>query len=125
MTETELRELDAWIELSIFGWKAETVKRYGGEDNVKGFGFNSHLGFGHIDRKFIPNRAFPTVRYSTDPMASRELEKKIAFGQRISLWYSDGTWNVDNLRSCGDTEVQAKTLELAIALFARKFFTTK
>jgi hypothetical protein len=34
------------------GWKPEIRKMYGGEKNVKGWGFNTHLGLGDKDRAF-------------------------------------------------------------------------
>jgi hypothetical protein len=97
MTQKELRELDAWVAENVIGW--------------------------HLTDIDMTSEDYP--RYTTDHAAAMEVLKKCAFGNRITCWYSDGTWNVDNLRGYAsyEHEAQAETLELAICIFAKKLFS--
>jgi hypothetical protein len=54
----------------ICGWTPEVRKMYGGEKNVKGWGFNAHLDLGDRDRRFTTNpSSFTDYLNSLDAMA--------------------------------------------------------
>jgi hypothetical protein len=62
--------------------------------------------------------------YTTDPAAAMGVLKKCAHEHKdsicgVSMWEVEGVWYVSRNRM----RVKAETLELAIALFAKKFFT--
>ncbi len=129
--ERELRELDAWIAIHLFGWMPETRKMYGGEKNAKGFGLNQHLSLGSPDRNFLYEYSFPPFNYSTDPAASMQVlekciveQRKLHAGDACFFFSKDGSefWLrtvVNNKHLDG----QAETLPLAIARFAKKLFS--
>lgn len=116
----ELRELDAWIALNLFGWRREVRERYAGVNTVEGFGLNMHLPLGHFEREFVPAGQWPKVRYSTDPAAAMQVleicaEIKL---ETIKIWMTSSfEWCV----SCG-LHACANTLPLAICLLAKKLF---
>ena len=67
------------------GWERETRKRYGGESNVAGWGFNTHLPLGAIGRRFaLSPLEFPD--YLNDLNAMHEAESTLG----DALY--DGTW---------------------------------
>lgn len=55
----------------ILGWKKETRQMYAGVKNVKGWGFNTHLGPGHKDRSFV--EAWQLSDYANDLKAALSL----------------------------------------------------
>jgi len=94
MTDTEMRELDVWIDLNIF------------------------------------NSTPSGKRFSTDPAASFELLKKLSEDHDIVVHRGSGRaggeeWYIHKLTAYGslDYTTGANTLELAIALFARKLYS--
>lgn len=131
MNEKELRDLDAWIAKNVFGWKPETRKMYAGENNVKGFGLNQHLGRGDCERKFINDYLFPLDRYSTDPAAAMQVLEKCAeklAPQRLHIYAPTGAckiWLVSDCEGHNSTPSSgsAENLPEAICLFAQKLFS--
>lgn len=110
LTEKELRELDAFIAVHIFGWVPETRSTYAGEHNAKGYGLNKHLHLGDKDRYFQSEYSFPHARYSTDPAyAMQVLEKCIEKDA-----YAVGAW----IRG-----MKGEFLPTAIALFAKQLYS--
>jgi hypothetical protein len=54
-----------------------------------------------------------------------EVLEKVACGKLITVQYNNQVWMVDNIRGAGpndEIECSAETLEMAISLFARKYF---
>ncbi len=58
------------------GWKPETRRKYAGLPNVKGWGFNTHLGLGAADRQFITHPGL-LPEYTSDLNACAEFENTI------------------------------------------------
>lgn len=100
--EKELSELDDWILENLYGWKRGA--RFG---NGNGEWFYN----GKVQCTW-QNQPKPT----TDSVASMEVLKKC--GDVCIQKNGNGTWVVATLP--GDVSAYADTLELAIALFARK-----
>lgn len=64
------------------GWKREVRKRYAGQMNVKGWGFNTHLPTGHRERQFATSPyEFPD--FSNDLNAMAQARKSLTPEQQI------------------------------------------
>jgi hypothetical protein len=119
MTTTELRELDAWIDVIVFGAPKRCL-----HFNIKNVGGSRlecpdcHQSFGQTS--LVMSRAL-VKNYTIDPVASRELEKKCAENNSIHINKGSTGWWVSDLDKKRNYAI-AETLELAIALFARKLF---
>jgi len=119
MTDTKMRELDAWIEENVFGlpvdWEAGRRKH--------GPGFLWFIK----GENGQPNRCEVVKNYCTDPAASFDLLKKLSEDHDIVVRRGNGRpdgeeFYVHRLTAYGsmDFTTGANTLELAIALFAKK-----
>jgi len=119
MTDTKMRELDAWIEENVFGlpvdWEAGRRKH--------GPGFLWFIK----GENGQPNRCEVVKNYCTDPAASFELLKKLAKTNDVLVSFDEqtGDFFVSKLQAYGtqDFTTGANTLELAIAKFARKLYS--
>lgn len=117
MTDTEKRELDAWIAERVMGWKLDKMIWWSRNDIDKTQSIAWEGDF----------------RPTTDPAATMEVLKRcaeklevinssIALGQQFDELVEDRLfWFVSHERTKEVTE--AETLELAICLFAKKLFT--
>ena len=110
--DKELRDLDAELAVKVMGW----------QDDVKRSGYYYEETLAGPPRAISCHEWQPTV----DPAAAMEVLKKCA--EKISpdeavieIAFSDGTWTV-NHHFHYYIEGEAKTLETAIARFARKLF---
>ncbi len=102
MTDSETRELDAWIELNVF----KTIAKNLAHDKS--------------------DSLIPRKKWSSDPAAALEvLEKcgKYLTPYAVTIVFS-GTGDVicDTEHYRKDVRSSARTLPLAIALFAKKLF---
>ncbi len=121
------------IARTVMGWTPETRKRYGGQDNIDGLGFNTHLSMGHPERHFMP-LGVPVANYDTNPADAMSVLKvcgqktAVAF-ERIpkelttsgnEAWqigaFEDGIYNRELL-------TRAPTFEQAACEFALKLFS--
>jgi hypothetical protein len=123
MTDTEKRELDAWIAVNIMKWQ-----------EVKPWDINPGHGQ-FVIRHGVPVAPPPIFKFepTTDPAAAMEVLKKCA----AKLYPSDEVQIYGNDEDGGYVifspetkdaegfvlESDAKTLELAICLFAKKLFS--
>ncbi len=143
MSDKQLRELDAWIDVNIFdGGKFVGLKKrgYWWRPNSCGYTASEHEAGrytreeaalkAHPDGEPVTIHEFEPRRYTSDSAASMDLLKKCAewvetIGNNIELsLYEKGKWkvgafDVDMEFHC----VEAPTLELAIALFAQKLYS--
>ncbi len=107
MTETEMRELDAWIAEHVIGWSYEVT---GSDPTEDGYCW------------FDENRKFPCElpHYSTDPAAAMQVLEKCAERSAIMIIKDDGcvVAQINGKRLTAD----GPTLPLAICQFARKLF---
>lgn len=116
MSQTELRELDAWIGVNVFGKKeisqGDPPPNRGTEDD-------------YFVKQFIHfSRSLP--HYSTDPAgAIAVLEKCARKVDQISITQCLDMWGVCEGNGNNEAPVSegtAKTLPLAICLFAKSLF---
>lgn len=96
------------INLAIalcLGWRPEVRKRYGGADNVRGWGFNTNLSRGHPYRQFITHPCM-LPNYCSDLNAMHEAEKWIVDGQDKELrsrWFI----KMQQIGTCAGTHATA------------------
>jgi hypothetical protein len=119
MTNTELRELDAWIAENVMGWKrANFLSSYG-----KGR-FMVSRETGDIMAYDLKGEGFQPT---TDPAAAMEVLKKCGKTKKnaIEIFCLRPDENRSGKESywVNDPKTESETLELAIALFAKKLFT--
>jgi len=129
MTTTEQRELDAWIDIEIFGVKKLTVeemesvikKQLEIQSDCGSFRIeNSHfLGGMKGDGGYWCEQKF-TRRTDNSFGAMEVLEKCVEKVGQITIYYESGEFCLSQPISDADW---SPTLELAIALFAQKVFT--
>ena len=117
MTTKEQRELDAWIAENVMGLKVKWQKT-----------------FLQIDPWIIhPIKNGYTQeicrQYTLDPAAAMEVLKKCVLrlgDTKFTIEFAASLWFVESYDSLNDSvekTARAKTLELAICLFAKKLFT--
>lgn len=121
MTQTEMRELDCWIAEHVMdalkkaGWRAHFVMR---DDNAIICG-------GKPPRDWTSGEV---TRYTTDPAAAMEVLKKCveklaeARDEMQIRRIVDGSHFIECLWYKGGIKSNSKTLETAIALFAKEVF---
>lgn len=121
--ENETRELDAWIAEHVMGWTWEDYDDNNGKYLLSTDGFN--YGVQHWNNhpptymNFLP-------RYTSNPGAAMGvLEKCIA--KSMPCFQDSGGGNIRIFAHDGldgeEFSVEAKTLPLAICLFAKELFT--
>jgi hypothetical protein len=132
VSETELRELDAWIAENVMGWELAKDEYHARMSLSKSYCISSDktVCFGHQGQ-------FSLFKPTTNPAAAMELLKKCGeqgilkgeFKLPVSIFRrGDLQWVVsENCEDAPEHEfyivVEAETLELAICLFAKKLFT--
>lgn len=89
MTDQEINRKIA----ELYGWKREKRKRWGGTDNVDGWGRNQHLSLGHKDRQFTTWLEGHIPNYCSDLNAMHEVEERLSdlehlkFRQQLSSYF--------------------------------------
>jgi hypothetical protein len=134
MKDKELRELDAWIAKHVFGCKPKPIRIKDGRKTIR------------VEYHCLCNPSHAVgwsqiFKYSTDPAAAMMVLEKCCehntHGNYCCVTKSlpcdsmidkkNGHWNVGVLDGEGmhifGTSGNAKTLPLAICLFAKKLFT--
>lgn len=120
MSKQELKDLDKWIAVHMFGWQERQA--HCGSEVLKGRSFwvNDKCQT-VLSESGTGNHTFP--KFTSDQALAFELLEKLSYGKIISILYNNQTWTVDNLRGAApweEIEVQAQTLPLALCLFAQK-----
>lgn len=122
--------LNAWIEINVFGKSVFSEKRgeyeffcFSEPDNLNRKGYAPRDWNDYDFMKHILPDSQPR-RFTSDADASFELLKKLPYANYITIYYNNQKWFIDNLRMANgeEIEVNANTLQLAIALFAKKLF---
>jgi Phage ABA sandwich domain len=128
MTPTEQRELDAWIAEHVMGYRWTKIERRGKTNHL----FPSEqFRFEPAVDNFNDNGGAPS--FTTDPAAAMEVLKRCAdkvtaeFGS-LDIDGQGNSWLISaqmrgEFAADVEHETEAKTLELAICLFAKKLFT--
>lgn len=126
MTDTELRELDAWIAENVMGyaWLQPIGGRY------TRFYLVSPNNHKDLKPEFVFHRKSyrdedieNAPRYTTDPAAAMEVLKKCSEKYSIKIGFDvNGKWFVSHYDAKFEGVIRAETLELAICLFAKKLF---
>jgi hypothetical protein len=140
MTDTEMRELDAWIHRHIFEadlfvglkkrglWYCPMALGYTNKQSEAGR-YTRSEAMKHECPHGEPVAVceFEPEKYCTDPAASFELLKKLAKTNDVLVSFDEqtGDFFVSKLQAYGtqDFTTGANTLELAIAKFARKLYS--
>ena len=135
MTDTELRELDAWIAERVMGWK--TVKFINQLDNV-GHGKPVAQFYHHPMEGIcisVPGQMNRIKSFlpTTDPAAAMQVLEKCCAklekdGMSVGICKSADGWDVSDVffgvGYLSDTQGDvAETLPLAICQFAKKLFS--
>lgn len=139
MSDTELRELDAWIAEHVMGWtvKSRTSPHSGSSREHFWFepGNDIEPKYRGLTYTMSPSgnvggeRCAPEIaHYTTDPAAAMWVLEKCCDDapNAVEIIHEFNPWEVRTRKSNkpGDfLEVHAETLPLAICLFARKLFS--
>jgi hypothetical protein len=132
MSDTEMRELDAWIDKVVFGNNPERRKAHWFcvtcEDEVPPNRISLYKCCNVCGTPADWRDSLP--KYCTDPAASFELLKKCAeklapeCGSVAIAWEQDiEEWTVQETDKYKCVRATANTLELAIALFAKNLYS--
>jgi hypothetical protein len=124
-TETQLRELDAWIAEHVFGWHKIQTGQNHSLCSVCGNGFGARHN--HYYPDFHGSMSGSVPFYSTDPAAAMQVLKRCVEFAKRNLGHSVILTDTMNGYCVGLTIpsfkfITADTWELAIALFAKALF---
>lgn len=120
MTETEMRERDAWIAEHVMGWpKSRIYEKYAYYDaDGNSTGYCVHPpppAWSGCDNNYW----CPTVLKKP----AFEVLEKCSYGNRVEVTYNNHKWHV--VCEHRKIKVKSKTLELAICEFAFQLFQKK
>jgi len=135
MTTKEMRELDAWIDVEIFGVKRLTVEemrsiafeQWKNQPDCERFilGFDAYMD----GEKFVCQQHF--ARRTDNSFGAMEVLKKccikIGSFDQLPIRWDDGQWVVGQdsatVGYVDESVICDESLETAICLFAKKLFT--
>ena len=114
MSETELRELDAWIAEHVFGFK-KTRRDF--DSAITGYGFDANNKFAVLPSPTTsPDDAMKVLEKCCDERFATSIQKN-----KVSWKVSRIYWGPFRMH---ESEVTfAETLPLAICLFSKKLFS--
>ena len=121
LTDKELRELDAWIWTHVLGWVPFREEEY---PHRNGYALGDDTGEKCLECDM--------PQCSTDPAAAMQVLEKCAVelggeGERACAveWLPmEEEWRIIETDTPDGVRAQAKTLPLAICLFAKELFST-